>query len=42
VAKIVARGNPAPPSAELRRELDALIGAEARRLGVGALPQLES
>jgi trimethylamine--corrinoid protein Co-methyltransferase len=41
VRQIVARGNPAPVSAELRRELDGLIGAEARRLGIDSLPNTE-
>jgi trimethylamine--corrinoid protein Co-methyltransferase len=41
VRQIVARGNPAPLGDDVRRELDGLIGAEARRLGVGPLPQLE-
>jgi trimethylamine--corrinoid protein Co-methyltransferase len=41
VRQIVARGNPAPLADDVRRELDGLIGAEARRLGVGPLPQLE-
>jgi len=38
VARILARGNPAPLSEDLRRELDGLIRADARGLGIGALP----
>jgi trimethylamine--corrinoid protein Co-methyltransferase len=38
VRAIVARGNPAPPADDLRAELTALIGAEARRLGIDELP----
>jgi trimethylamine--corrinoid protein Co-methyltransferase len=41
VRQIVARGNPVPPRDDLRRELDALIGAEARRLGIDSLPNVE-
>jgi trimethylamine--corrinoid protein Co-methyltransferase len=38
VRAILARGNPAPLPEDLRRELDEIIGAEARRLGVEGLP----
>jgi trimethylamine--corrinoid protein Co-methyltransferase len=38
VGKILARGNPAPVADDLRRELEGLIRAEARRLGADALP----
>jgi trimethylamine--corrinoid protein Co-methyltransferase len=38
VQRILARGNPAPVSGDLRRELDGLIRTEAARLGAGALP----
>jgi trimethylamine--corrinoid protein Co-methyltransferase len=38
VDKIVAKGNPAPPSEELRQELTGLMSAEARRFGMDALP----
>ena len=41
VRQIVARGNPAPLRDDVRHELDTLIAAEARRLGHGALPQVE-
>jgi trimethylamine--corrinoid protein Co-methyltransferase len=40
VRTIVARGNPAPLPDDLRRELDALIAADARRLGIDALPSV--
>ena len=42
VAKLVARGNPAPPPDDLRADLRELIDAEARRLGIGSLPIVES
>ena len=38
VRAILARGNPAPLPDGLRTELDGLIGAEARRLGIERLP----
>ena len=38
VQRIIAKGNPAPLSAELKSELDGLIKAEANRLGLGSLP----
>jgi trimethylamine--corrinoid protein Co-methyltransferase len=38
VRAILARGNPAPVDHALRRELDDLIRADARRLGIDALP----
>jgi trimethylamine--corrinoid protein Co-methyltransferase len=38
VRAIVARGNPAPLPDDLRRELDSLIAADARRLGLDTLP----
>jgi trimethylamine--corrinoid protein Co-methyltransferase len=38
VRAIVARGNPAPVADDLRAELTALIGAEARRLAIPSLP----
>jgi trimethylamine--corrinoid protein Co-methyltransferase len=38
VAKILARGNPAPLSEDLRRELDGLVRADARTLGFDTLP----
>jgi trimethylamine--corrinoid protein Co-methyltransferase len=38
VQAILARGNPSPLPDVLARELDALIHAEATRLGVGRLP----
>ncbi|HVN77201.1 MAG TPA: trimethylamine methyltransferase family protein [Thermoanaerobaculaceae bacterium] len=38
VRRIVALGNPAPLPSDVRVQLDGLIAAEARRLGVAALP----
>jgi trimethylamine--corrinoid protein Co-methyltransferase len=38
VRQIIVRGNPAPVTDELGRELDALLAAEARRLGVTLAP----
>jgi trimethylamine:corrinoid methyltransferase-like protein len=38
VQDILAKGNPAPVGGDLKRELDGLIRADARRLGVEALP----
>ena len=38
VQRILSRGNPAPLGEDLRRELDGLIEADARSLGVEALP----
>lgn len=38
VRRILSRGNPAPVPDALRRELDDLIRADSRRLGVDALP----
>jgi trimethylamine---corrinoid protein Co-methyltransferase len=38
VQSILARGNPAPLPEELSREIDALVAAEAKRLGIGKLP----
>jgi trimethylamine--corrinoid protein Co-methyltransferase len=38
VQRILAKGNPAPVRDDLKRELDGLIRAEARRLGAEALP----
>jgi len=38
VARILARGNPAPLPDDIRRELDRLIAADARRLGVAPPP----
>lgn len=40
VRAILARGNPAPVSDELRRELSAIVETDARRLGVDSLPGL--
>jgi trimethylamine--corrinoid protein Co-methyltransferase len=40
VERIVARGNPAPLPDDVRRELERLIAADARRLGVAAPPPL--
>ena len=40
VESILARGNPSPLAEDLRDELDALIRAEARRLGITAPPEL--
>jgi len=40
VQRIVAAGNPAPLPDDLRRELDRLIAADARRLGVPVPPAL--
>ncbi|MCG3195171.1 MAG: Glycine betaine methyltransferase [Thermoanaerobaculia bacterium] len=40
VRGILARGNPAPPADDLGRDLDELIRAEARRLGIEALPEV--
>jgi trimethylamine--corrinoid protein Co-methyltransferase len=38
VSKILARGNPAPVKDDLRRELDTLIRADAKLLGLETLP----
>ncbi len=38
VEQILARGNPAPAAADLARELERLITADARRLGIATLP----
>ena len=38
VQRILAKGNPAPVPDDLARELDRLIPADARRLGIEALP----
>jgi trimethylamine--corrinoid protein Co-methyltransferase len=38
VRRVIARGNKAPVSDEMRRELDGLIRAEGRRLGIERLP----
>ena len=38
VARILARGNPAPLPEDRQRELEALISADARRLGFAAIP----
>jgi trimethylamine---corrinoid protein Co-methyltransferase len=38
VERILARGNPAPLREDLARELERLIGGEARRLSLGELP----
>ncbi len=38
VQRIIAKGNPAPLSVELKSELDGLIKSEASRLGLGSLP----
>jgi trimethylamine--corrinoid protein Co-methyltransferase len=38
VGKILARGNPAPVADDLRREIEGLIEADARRLGIDGLP----
>jgi len=40
VARIVARGNPAPPADPLAEELERVINAEAHRMGYSALPPL--
>jgi trimethylamine--corrinoid protein Co-methyltransferase len=40
VRRIIAAGNPAPLPAETRRELDELIRAEARRLGMETIPEV--
>jgi trimethylamine--corrinoid protein Co-methyltransferase len=40
VQRILAGGNPAPVSDDLRRELDGLIRTEATRLGVESLPAI--
>jgi trimethylamine--corrinoid protein Co-methyltransferase len=40
VQKILAKGNPAPVSAELRQELAGLMGAEAKRFGLETLPEV--
>jgi trimethylamine--corrinoid protein Co-methyltransferase len=38
VHKILAKGNPAPPPEEIRRELEGIIRGEAERLGAGEMP----
>ena len=38
VRAILARGNPSPLPESTRHELDAIIGGEARRLGIARLP----
>ena len=38
VQRIVSRGNPAPIPEDIKKELDGLIRADARRLGAEALP----
>jgi len=40
VQKILAKGNPAPLSPELKQELTGLMGAEARRFGLETLPEV--
>ncbi len=40
VQRIVAKGNPAPLPGDLALELDRLIAAEARRLGIDTLPRV--
>jgi trimethylamine--corrinoid protein Co-methyltransferase len=40
VQRIVAKGNPAPLADDLARELERLIAADARRLGIDALPRV--
>jgi trimethylamine:corrinoid methyltransferase-like protein len=39
VRAIVARGNPAPVAADLRRELASIVAADARKRGIDALPE---